>query len=387
MPEPYDVVVIGGGVMGCATLHYLAKKGVTNTLLLERDTLASGSTGRSMAILRTHYSNAVTVRMAQWSREIIANFDDETGHPGGFVENGYLFLPGPGQQDGMRRNVQLSQGLGVDTEMLTPAEASARWPYIDFRDQEAVAYEPRSGYADSSAVTNGFAQSARAAGAELRLGVTVTGIDQRKGRAVAVGTYSGSISCGAVVIAAGPWSTELLYSIGAPLPISYVRHQVIRLRRPGDVDPKHPTIADMARGHSFRPDSGDVSLIGAREDPAERDTYNQSVDSDVALAALHGVVDRMPGMAEAGWDGGWSGVFTITPDWHPVIDRVPGPENVFVGAGFSGHGFKMSPAIGRALAELVVDGSSRSIDITQLRFTRFIEDDLIKSSYGGTVFA
>ena len=387
MIDSYDVVVIGGGVMGCATLHYLAKMGVTNTLLLERDTLAAGSTGRSMTILRMHYSNAITTQMAKESRDVIADFESETGHPGGFVNTGYVFMVEPGQEDALRKNSALQRKHGVDSRPMAPQEASVMWPEMDFHGVGAVTFEPNSGYADSSAVTNGFALSAREAGAEVRLGSNVTGIVVEGGKAVAVETDLGRINAGAVVLTAGPWIPEFLESVGAPLSLSWVRHQVIKLHRPLNRIPTHPIIADTSNGISFRPDAGDLTLIGIREDPTDRDTYNQSVDPSCVADSLEYLVRRYPAFDEAGWDGGWSGLFTITPDHHPVIDRVPGIDNLVVGAGFSGHGFKLSPSIGRALAELATHGKSTSIDMTPLRFTRFAENDLLDSAYGASVFA
>ena len=387
MPSSFDVAVIGGGVMGCSALHYLAKLGVTNTVLLERDGLAEGSTGRSMAILRMHYSNVVTTQMAWWSRGVIAEFEQETGHPGGFVNTGYLFLVKPDHEEALRRNVELGQRHGVETEYLTPDEAQHRWPDIRFEGVGAVAHERLSGYADSSAVTSGFARRARSEGAQVRLGAEVTAIKTHGGRAISVELGDETISCGAVLIAAGPWIPEFLESLGAPLPLSWARHQVIRIHRPLDLIPMHPTVGDSANGLSFRPDSGDTTLIGAREDPVHRDSYTQTPDGEVVVESLTRLAARVPAMEEAGWDGGWAGLFTVTPDWHPVIDRVPGYDNVYVAAGFSGHGFKLSPAIGRALAEMIVNGESTSIDVSKLRFNRFAEDDLLQSAYGRTVFA
>ncbi len=373
--------------MGCAILHYLAKLGVTRTVLLERHTLASGSTGRSLAILRMHYSNEVTTRMAWWSRAVIADFQQETGHPGGFVRTEYLFLAGEGQEKALRHNVSLGRSLGVNTEYITPEEAQRRWPKMRFDNVTAVAHEPLSGYADSSAVTSGFAQSARSAGAQVRLGQEATGIAASAGRAIEVEVGGDTIECGAAVIAAGPWNPELLESLGAPLPLTWTRHQIIRVHRPLDLVPDHPSVGDLPGGISFRPDAGDTTLIGARADPVQRDSLKQTPDADAAAEALTSLARRMPEMEEAGWDGGWDGLFTVTPDWHPVLDRVPGFENVYVAAGFSGHGFKLSPAIGRALAELIVHGASTSIDISQLRFTRFAEGKTVESAYGANVFA
>ncbi len=383
-----DVIVVGGGVMGCATLYYLAQMGVTNTLLLERDTLGSGSTGRSAAILRSHYSNEVTTRMAIEGHLVISHLEDDVGEPGGFVKTGYFFLASEEQAEPLRRNVALGQSLGLRTEALAPEAALELLPDGFGLDGIAVvASEPESGYADSSAVTNGFALAARRAGATIELGVGVTGILTDRRRVTGVETGDGPIHAGAVVLVAGPWSTELLMSVGAPLPLSYLRHQVVQLRRSLERYPTLPTVADAPGGYSFRPDSGDVTLVTIKEDPADRESYNQSVDVEVAQMALEVMAQRLPGFEEAGWDGGWSGLFTVTPDWHPVVDKVPGVDGLVTGVGFSGHGFKLSPAIGRALAEFVVDGRSSSIDMTPLRFTRFAEGDLVTSSYGASVFA
>ena len=383
-----DVIVVGGGVMGCATLYYLTQLGVRAPLLLERDTLGAGSTGRSAAILRSHYSNEVTTLMSIEGRRVISNFKEEIGEPGGFVKTGYFFMVGEGQEAPLARNVELGRSLGLDTSVLTLEQAAPLLPTgFNLDGITAIAYEPDSGYADSSAVTNGFAAAARRAGAEVRLGVDITGLVTEQGRITGVETTDGSIHADRVILCAGPWTSELLMSVGAPLPLTYIRHQVVLLRRPMDKIPVLPTVADVTGGYSFRPDSGDATLVTIKEDLDDRDTYNRGVDAEVAAEALEQMARRVPGFEDAGWDGGWSGIFTVTPDWHPVIDKVPGVDGLVVGAGFSGHGFKLSPAIGRALAELSLHGESRVIDVRDLRFTRFAEGASMKSAYGATVFA
>jgi glycine/D-amino acid oxidase-like deaminating enzyme len=374
--------------MGCATLYYLTQMGVKSPLLLERDTLGAGSTGRSAAILRSHYSNAATTLMSIEGRRVISGFEEEIGEPGGFVKTGYFFMVGEGQEEPLARNVDLGRSLGLDTRNLTPQQATPLLPAgFNFDGITAIAYEPDSGYADGSAVTNGFAKAARRAGGEVRLGAEVTALLTDGGRVTGVATADGPIHADRVVLCAGPWATQFLMSVGAPLPLSYIRHQVIQLHRPLDRFPTLPTVADVTGGYSFRPDSGDTTLVTIKEDPDDRDTYNRGVDADVAAEAVEQMARRIPGFEEAGWDGGWSGIFTITPDWHPIIDAVPGVDGLVVGAGFSGHGFKLSPAIGRALAELSLHGESRAIDVRDLRFTRFAEGDLMESAYGATVFA
>lgn len=388
LPNAADVVIVGGGVMGAATAFYLAQAGVRDVLLLERDALGSGGTGRSMAILRMHYSNEVTVRMAHESRLVIADFERVVGAPSGFVKTGYVLLVAPEQATALRKNVALGRSLGVDARSLSPGEGAGVLPAGFALDGVgAVAFEPDSGYADSSAVTNGFASAARRSGARIALGVGVRSVLVRNGKATGVDTTSGPVNARVVVLVAGAGTPDLLRGVGADLPVSFVRHQVVKLHRPLDRLPTHPTIADVPGCLSFRPDSGDLTLVGIREDPVDSADYVRTVDTEVALEAMDAVAHRLGPMADAGWDGGWAGLFDVTPDWHPVIDHVPGVEGLVCGVGFSGHGFKLSPTVGHTLAELVVHGETRMIDMRALRFTRFEEGELLRSAYGGTVFA
>ena len=204
MKQSYDAIVIGGGVMGCATLHYLAELGVTKTLLLERDTLASGSTGRSMTILRMHYSNRVTTEMAWWSRGVMANFEQEVGSPSGYRRNDWLLLPGSGNEDAARINVNLARSVGVETEALEVDEAAQSWPYMEFGDNECVVWEGKAGFADSHLVTSGFANSARERGASVRLGVSVREILTQNGTTIGVRTDVGNIYADRIVLTIGP---------------------------------------------------------------------------------------------------------------------------------------------------------------------------------------
>ena len=377
--------------MGCATLHYLADLGVTDTVLLERDTLASGSTGRSTTILRMHYSNRITSEMSWWSRGVMADFEEFTGEPSGYRENQWILVPGAGNRGAATQNVELAQSIGIASEIVEIADAEQQWPYMRFSDNECVVWEPKSGFADSHLVTRGFATSARNRGATVRLGVTVTDIIVDGSRVVGVKTDGGDIFADRVVLTAGPWNMEFLESVGAPLPLHTVRHQVIRLQHDGEfgenADAFHPTIAEATTGLSARPDTPGYSLIGYREDLVDRDTYNQGVDTEVAIEAISRISEVIPAYENATWAGGWSGLFTVTPDWNPVIDHVPGVDNLVVGAGFSGHGFKMSPAIGLSIAELVTESDKATFDLHPLRFERYEEGDLLKSAYGGNVFA
>ena len=390
MRNTADVVVIGGGVMGCSMLYHLARLGVTRSLLLERDVLGSGSTGRSQAICRMHYSNPVTSSLAWESLKVFANFEDAVGGTSGFVQTGYLVVVDAADRPGLERNVAMQQELGIDTRVISPEEAAELAPMISVTDGEAMAWEPQSGYADSYQVTASYAKAAREMGAEIVMRNPAGEIRISGGRVWAVVTEQGVVETPVVVVAAGPWSRRFLSGpagIRIDLPLNTVRHQVATVTRPIDQWADHPTVGDIAQSFSFRPEGTGLTLVGFGEDEAEVDTYNQGVDLAGVADVMERLIRRMPQMADSYFRGGWSGLFTVTPDWHPILDRVPGVEGLYCAVGFSGHGFKLSPAIGQGMAELIVEGEARVVDLAPLRYSRFAEGDLLSSRYRYKVLA
>ena len=157
--------------------------------------------------------------------------------------------------------------------------------------------------------------------------------------------------------------------------------------RPLDQLPRHPTVGDIAQSFSFRPEGTGLTLLGFGEDEADVDSYNQGVDMTGVADVMQRLIRRMPQMADSYFRGGWSGLFTITPDWHPILGRVPGVEGLYCAVGFSGHGFKLSPAIGQGMAELIIEGEASVVDLAPLRYSRFAEGDLLSSRYRYKVLA
>ena len=388
MRRTADVVIIGGGVMGCSILYHLSQLGITNALLLEKDVLGSGSTGRSQAICRMHYSNPVTASMAWQSLQVFVNFDEAVGGSSGFVKTGYLVIVEDIERTGLERNVAMQQELNINTGLISAADLTELAPMIALNEGEALAWEPESGYADPYLVTTSYAARAREAGAEIQLRTPALSIEVSGDRVLAVVTEQGRVETPTVVVAAGPWSRQEVAKVGIDLPLIPVRHQVASLTRPVDRLPHHPAVGDIAQSFSFRPDGSSMTLVGFGEDEESNiETYNQSVEIGEVTKILEPLARRMPAMEDSYFRGGWSGLFTTTPDWHPILDRVPGIEGLYCAVGFSGHGFKLSPMIGATMAELIVHGKASSIDISQLRFTRFQEGDLMTSSYRYRVLA
>ena len=387
MNQTADVVIIGGGVMGCSILYNLCTLGITNSLLLERDVLGSGSTGRSQAICRMHYSNPVTATMAWESLKVYSDFDQVVGGSSGLVRTGYLVVVEPIDIPGLERNIAMQQDLGIMTGLVTPAEVRELAPMVTVDETEGLAWEPDSGYADPYQVTTSYANRAREMGARIELRNPATSIEVSGARVRAVLTAQGRRETAAVVVASGPWSRQVMATVGVDLPLSTVRHQVATLTRPLDQIPDHPIVGDIAQSFSFRPDGTSMTMVGFGEEEVGVDDYNQGVDMSEVAETLGKLARRMPAMSDSYFRGGWSGLFTVTPDWHPILDRVPGIEGLFCAVGFSGHGFKLSPMVGLTMAELIAQGSSTSIDISPLRFERFAQGDLLSSSYRYRVLA
>lgn len=387
MKQIADAVVIGGGVMGCSIQYHLAKLGTTDSLLLEQDVLGSGSTGRSQTICRTHYSNSITTRLAWNSLKVFTNFPEIVGGDAGFVKTGYLVVVGMADQNGLRKNVAMQQELGVSTALVTADDVKDLAPMIKVSEGEGLAWEPHSGYADSHQVTTSFAARSREMGAEIAMRTVANSVDVSSGRVQAVVTSQGRVETPIAVVAAGPWSKQVISAIGVDVPLSTVRHQVASIIRPVEQIPHHPIVGDIAQSFSFRPEGSAMTLVGFGEDEADLASYNQGVDLEQVPEVMERLLNRMPGMASSYFRGGWSGLFTVTPDWHPILDRVPGIDGLYCAIGFSGHGFKLSPAIGLAMAELITQGASTSVDLTPLRFSRFEDGDLLTSSYHYNVLA
>ena len=389
-PATADVVIVGGGVMGCSILYNLVVRGLRGAVLFEKESLASGSTSRSQAILRMHYSNEVTARMAWQSLDVFRDFEGMVGSPSGFVETGYFLIAEDEQREALEANVAMQKGVGIETDVVSPREAELLAPVLAMRGDEAVAYEPRSGYADPHSVTTGYANRAREMGARVVAGANVTGVEVSGGSVSAVLTDSGRTETKAAVVAAGPWSGPLLSDMGVDVPLRTLRHQVVMLRRPEGVG-SHPIVGDVVHDLSTRPDAADISLIGIGEDEfVGPDEYNQGVDGQMVERAAAAVAERMPAMSEAEFMGGWSGLFTVTPDWHPVLDEVEGIDGLYCAVGFSGHGFKLSPMIGAVMAELIVDGRASTVDhdlVASLRLGRFEDGELLGSRYSMNVLA
>ena len=384
-PARADAVIIGGGVMGCSILYHLAARGLTNCLLLERDVLGSGSTGRSSSAIRMHYSTEIHARLAWLSLAVFRDFGQLVGGECGYTQTGQLLFAGPEEAETFRVNVAMQQAVGIDTRLVSQEEARELAPGFYLEDCAAIAYEPLSGYADASATATAYARRARELGARTLLRRPATGIEVTGGRVTAVTTAAGPIATERAVVATGPWSRRFLLQQGIDLPLAATRHEVIHLRRPPDSLLRHPGGGDIINRIYFRPEGADLTLVGNGnleeiiEDP---EVYAQRASPDFILDVWSRLARRIPALAEAEFSAGYAGLYTSTPDSHAIMDAVAGIDGLYVCTGFSGHGFKLSPMVGTLMAELVLEGAATTVDIRPLRLSRFVEGQLNDTGYG-----
>lgn len=382
-----DVVVIGAGITGASAAFQLAQRGL-RVVLVEKRFIAAGSTGKSSAIIRQHYSNEITARMALYSLRVFQKFADVVGGDAGFVTTGFVVLVDAKDRAGLAENVAMQKSIGVDTRIVSSDELHELDPGIADTRDIAVAYEPESGYADPASAAMSFVDAARRRGAEVYQDTRVTGIEMTGGRVTAVQTTKGNISAPAAVNCANAWAPSIGEMVGIALPIEASRHQVATFQRPHTHDKPHLAGADFGNHVYYRPEGSHLTLVGSidaseAEQKTDPDRYNESADYEFIEDAAQRIRNRYPYMEQALSKGGWSGIYGVTPDWHPIIDEVPRGSGFFVAAGFSGHGFKLGPAVGVMIADMVTRAAAPTVQLERslFRYTRFAEKQPVQGKY------
>ena len=386
-----DVVVIGGGVNGTSIAMHLARMGAGKVLLVEKGHLASGASGRSGAMVRLHYLHPTLVKMAMEASEVFHNFADAVGGDARFVQTGRLLLFSQRDADAARANVAMNRELGVNIHTLSLAEAAEIIPQMDLEGVALAAYEPDAGHADPMATTYAFADRARDYGAEIVTGCAVKSIVTAGGRVTGIETDNGRIDADAVVAVTGPWVNQLAAPLGEPLPVTPVRVQMVTLRRPPPLESLSTIIMDHTSGAYLRVNAGSTTLVGAmfEEDLSEvvdPDAFGLNADHDAITRYWGRARLRVPDFAAASPMGGYGSLYDMTPDGNPVLDASESVQGLYWAAGFSGHGFKLSPVAGRMMAELVLHGESAGHPVRAFRASRFADGEPLDAQrpYTGT---
>ncbi len=371
---------MGGGLIGLSIARSLSLRGVTDVHVVESGALAGGGTGKSSGVVRSHYGVRSLAAMAWRSLPYFEEAPADTG----FHQIGYVVGVGPENADALAANVAMHRELGIDTRLVPPDAIAQRWPWARLDDFAAFAYEPRGGYGDASQTAFAYGHQARSAGARISRHTPVAEL-LTAGRGVrgvrcADGT---TLEADAVVVAAGPWSPTLLDRLGVRFPVLAERVGLVMVDT-GVPLGRAPVFSDLVSLQYVRPERSGGLLMGnsdhSRPEYADPGHYSDSVDA----AGLERVIDklehRFPGFTEPGITGSYAGCYDVTPDYNPVIGHTP-VDGLFLAAGFSGHGFKISPAVGDLMADIVLDGDSNDPDIRakDFRLSRFEEGEPLVS--------
>jgi sarcosine oxidase subunit beta len=374
--ERADVVIIGGGIIGASIAYHLATRGVRDVVVLERDQLGSGSTGRNAGGVRLQFSTEINVRLSLRSLPRIESFAAEMGVDPQLRQVGYLFLITEERDVApFEGSLAMWQRLGVPAQRLDAAGVRDVFPELFLDDLRFATFCARDGYCDPSSLLNGYVARAKEKGVRFRDHEPAIGVTREGDRVTGVRTTKGEIACATIVNAAGAWGAEVGRLAGVELPIRPLRRQIFVTDPVPGLDREFPLTVEFASSLYFHRESGGV-LMGMA-DPTDGAGFDASVNWDFLPTLVERALYRLPILERAKVKTGWAGFYEDTPDKHPILGAIPGVEGFLCAAGFSGHGIMHAPAAGEAIAELVVDGRT-SFDITPLAYDRFRRGDLLK---------
>jgi len=388
--EAFDFVVVGGGVIGTSIACHLARFGASRVLLLERGQLGGGTTAQSSCVLRTHYSVPENVAFAKAALAIFGDFANYLEDPEadcGFNRCGLMILAPPTERmTALRETLAVERSAGIDAREIGVDDARRIHPLLNFDDIAAIGWEPDAGYADAYLTLSAYVRAARRRGATIRENVAVTGLVRAGSRVTGVTTAQGDIAAGTVICAQNIWSREVAAWTGIDLPLTLSRHAVFTLEGDTAYTRRMPVVKDLASPGKlyFRGYAGRQVLVGdgnEGETIAAPDIGQADVPLDYVVDVGAQLGHRVPAFAGAGLARSWTGVYDVTPDWNPVLGALPGIAGLLVAYGFSGHGFKLSPIVGRIIAQAAL-GMPTDIPLAPYAFERFRGGRLLTGRYG-----
>ena len=395
IPTEVDAVVIGAGVIGASIGYQLARHSDLRVAIVDARAPVGGISGRTFGQIRQHYSNELMVRIAQRGFHCIGNWDSEVGYGDpGYARLGYMLLVTEDQLDGLQYNIDLGRGLGVDTRFVVGREITEIEPLVNADGLAGGAYEPDGGFIDVTKMVLSWLTAATAAGAAVLAPVAVDQILVSGGAVAGVATSAGEIRAPIVIAATGAWARDLLDPLGVEVPVERRRlDMAVFSQRPG-APALGTCITDGNSNLVIRPDMGRhvVAVAYPPEMPVVDDPLADASESDHSAHAVRleaAIAERLPEMSVAATVSTTSGAYDVSPDYHPILGwaaEIAPVDGLYLAIGLSGHGLKLSPALGEIVAARVLGlecvGDAPAIDTRALRPSRFAEGDLMHLSYG-----
>ena len=376
MNKTASVVIIGGGISGCAIAYTLAKKGVKDIVVIERDYLSSGATGRCGAGVRMQWGTEMNCKLAKYSIEFFerANEELEYEYDIEFKQGGYLIVASTEKEvNQFKKNIALQNSLGIPSRLLTPKEAKEIVPHMDETKIIAATFNPKDGHLNPFHTTQAYANAAVRLGVEIMKYTTVTGINVENGKVVGVQTDKGYISTPVVVNAAGGYSQLIAKMVGIDLPVYSERHQILV------TEPVAPMQGPMFMSFSLNiycqqtPHGSFIMGRGDANEPRDlRITSSWHFMEEMAKTCT----ELLPPLKELRVVRQWSGLYNISPDRQPIYGPVKEVEGFYLACGFSGHGFMFGPVTGVVIAESIL-GETPTIPVHMLDKDRFERGELL----------
>ncbi len=377
LPKTADIVIVGGGVMGASTLYHLAARGQKNVVLLESESyFGTGATGRCAGGVRYQFSTEVNVQLSLQSLPMIERFKEEIGQDVNYRQCGYLLVATNNRDaETFKHNVALQNKLGVRTELISGDEVRKRLPLMKFDDAIAGTFHQKDGLVDPNSVVMGYIGAALKLGAKAHADAAVTGVRVEGGKVRGVQTARGAIEAPVVINAAGPWAGRIGEMAGVPIPITPIRRQMFTTNAMREIPADFPFVIDFGQSLYFHRE-GEGLLVGM-SNQNEKPGFDQSVDDDFEMVNFEAGMARLPILERAKRASHWAGLYEVTPDAHPIYGKTP-VDGFLLVAGFSGHGFMHGPVSGKLMAEFILDGGFKTVDVSALDYERFAEGRLIK---------
>ena len=380
VPKHADIVVIGGGIIGCSTAYHLARNHKANVVLLERDRLTSGSTWHAAGLVGQLRSSASITQLLKYSVELYKKLDQETGLNTGWKMTGCLRLAThPDRWIEYKRLATTAQSFGLDMSLISPAEVKKMWPLLNTDDLIGASWLPTDGQANPSDIAQSLAKGARMHGAQIVENVLVNNFTLDKNRIKTISTNLGDITCDKIVLCAGQWTRQLAEMVGVSVPLQPVKHQYIITEQIAGVHSDLPTLRDPDKRTYYKEEVGGLVMGGYEPNPMPwltgdlpNDFAFQLFDDDWGHFEQHlnAAIDRIPALEKAGIKKMINGAESFTPDGNFILGRAPELDNLYVGAGFNAFGIASAGGAGWVLADWVQAGEA-PMDLWVVDIKRF----------------
>lgn len=364
-----SVVIIGGGIIGTSIAYHLCKNGITDIVLLEKDYLSAGSTGRCGGGIRQQWSERANVRLAMRSVELFQKYSEEIGLDIEYYQGGYLLLAFTDEEvELFESNVKLQQEEGLDVKLLTKKEIAEKFSFINTSGVKAAAFCSSDGHANPHLATMGYAKAAENLGANIMTRTKAIGIDVINNKIQGVNTDKGYIKTGLVINAAGGYSHEVGQMAGVDLPTESYRHQIFVTEPVEHI--MDPLVISFENNFYIRQTKAGNFVMGQSDDD-EKPSHNENPGWRFLIEMTTKMPKFFPFLKQMRVLRHWAGLYNMSPDALPIIDKSTTISDFYYAVGFSGHGFMLAPAVGEAMAEWIAYGKTRKVDISNLNIKRF----------------